>query len=175
MSANIWFTADTHYGHANILKFCELRSRFSSIQEHDETLIQNWNDVVQPEDTVYHLGDFCFSRDPDRIFNRLVGNKHLILGNHDRERKIKHLPWGWIKRVYDLKVDKKTLIFLSHFAHRRWNKSHHGSLHLYGDSHGRLPDFGKSTDVGVDCWDFAPVHLDTILAYMKGKEKTDHH
>ena len=170
---NIWFTSDQHYGHKNIIRFCN--RPFADIDEHDEALIENYNACVQPGDTVYLLGDFCLGANPDSIFNRLNGNKHLILGNHDREKKLKHLPWAWIKRIYELKIDRKTLIVLCHFAMRRWNKSHHGSIHLYGHSHGSLEDYGKSTDVGVDAWDYKPVHLDTILEMMKGRTKTDHH
>jgi calcineurin-like phosphoesterase family protein len=170
---NIWFTADSHFGHANIIRFCD--RPFADIQEHDEALIANWNDSVQPGDDVYHLGDFCFRGDPNKVFDRLNGNKHLCLGNHDKEKRLKRLPWAWIKGVYELKIDKKTRVWLSHYAHRRWPRSHHGSIHLFGHSHGGLPDFGKSTDVGVDAWDYKPVHLDTILTYMRGKEKTEHH
>ena len=59
---------------------------FDSIQEHDEKLIYNWNSVVKPGDKVYHLGDVTFG-DKERyigsIHNRLHGQKHLIVGNHD--------------------------------------------------------------------------------------------
>jgi calcineurin-like phosphoesterase family protein len=57
----IWLTADTHFGHTNILKYCG--RPFSSIEEMDETLINNWNNKVNQDDTVYHLGDFSF-KDP---------------------------------------------------------------------------------------------------------------
>ena len=177
MSGNIWFTADPHYGHANIIRFQE--RPYADLDEMHEALIQNYNDLVQDGDMVYILGDFSFQRNPDPVFYRLKGQKHLILGNHDKLKLIKHLPWAWIKDVYKLKVkdrdDKQIKIWLSHYAHRAWPHSHHGSIHLYGHSHGNMPDFGRSTDVGVDAWDYKPVHLDTILDMMKNREVTRHH
>jgi calcineurin-like phosphoesterase family protein len=142
----------------------------------DEALVANYNECVKPKDTVYHLGDFSFARNPAAIFYRLNGNKHLVLGNHDWKRlgDLKKLPWGWIKDVYNLRVGG-TKIWLNHFAQRVWPAGHHGAIHLYGHSHGSLPDFGRSTDVGVDAWDYRPVHLDEILDLMKDRETIKHH
>ncbi len=172
----IWFTADTHYSHANIIRpdFCN--RPYADVEEMNEALIENFNECVKPGDTCYHLGDFSFARNPAEVFNRLNGNKLLVLGNHDwkRLRELRKLSWGWIKDVYFLRV-AGTKIWLNHFAQRAWPSAHHGSLHLYGHSHGSLPDFGRSTDVGVDAWDYRPVHLDEILALMNGREKTKHH
>jgi len=157
-----------------VIRYCN--RPFTDVKEMNDALVENFNQRVKPEDTVYHLGDFSFARDPGRIFRRLNGNKHLIAGNHDwkRLRELRKLSWGWIKDTYMLRAGG-TKIWLSHFAHRRWPNSHHGAIHLYGHSHGGLPDFGRSTDVGVDCWDYRPVHLDEILDMMKGRGKTDHH
>jgi calcineurin-like phosphoesterase family protein len=170
----VWFTADSHFGHTSIIRFCD--RPFADVTEMNETLISNWNECVRPGDTIYHLGDFAHRcGDPLRVFRRLNGNKHLILGNHDKPNVMAKLPFGWIKSTYKLTVDKKIRIWLSHYAHRRWPHSHHGSIHLFGHSHGGLPDYGKSTDVGVDAWDYKPVHLDTILKMMEGREETAHH
>ena len=88
----------------------------TTIHQNTDKLIANWNERVQPGDDIYHLGDFCFRSDPDKVFKRLNGNKHLILGNHDKEKRMKRLSWAWVKRVYELKIDKTQRIFLSHFA-----------------------------------------------------------
>lgn len=174
---NIWFTSDTHFDHKNVIRFCD--RPFETVEEMNEALIANFNECVRPEDTVYHLGDFSFARDPAQVFRRLNGNKHLLLGNHDwkREKQLRKLPWGWIKDVYFLRYGKgkSEKIWLSHFAHRTWPSSHHGTIHLHGHSHGDLPDHNRSTDVGVDAWDYKPVHLDTILRRMKNRAVTKHH
>ena len=61
--ARTWFTSDTHWGHAGILKesmHCRRDLVFSSVEEMDETMIANWNSVVGPKDEVWHLGDFAY-------------------------------------------------------------------------------------------------------------------
>ena len=80
---DIWFIGDTHWGHANILKYEADYRPFKHIHEHDEALIENWNSVVKDEDTIFHLGDFCFGRKNIHIAKRLNGKKRLIMGNHD--------------------------------------------------------------------------------------------
>ncbi|MGN7127393.1 hypothetical protein [Methylorubrum thiocyanatum] len=59
-------------------------------------------------------------------------------------------------------------IWLSHYAHRIWYRIHRGDLHLYGHSHGTIPDApeGMSTDVGVGRWNWRPVTLEKILARL---------
>jgi len=83
-----FFVSDTHFGHAHILSGRMLAPRpFASIEEHDETLISRWNAVVRPEDTVWHLGDFCYRCPEARarsVFRRLVGQRRLVRGNHDK-------------------------------------------------------------------------------------------
>jgi len=170
MSNNIWLTADTHYSHANIIKFCD--RPFKNVNEMNEALISNWNEVVRSSDIIYHLGDFCMG-DPNRVYRRLNGQKFLILGNHDKEIKLRGL-FGWIKDTYYLYYNNDKF-FLSHYAHRVWRASHHGSYHFYGHSHGSLDDYGRSTDVGVDCWNYYPVHIDTLLKELKDAMSTKHH
>ena len=81
---NTFFTADTHFGHKNIIKYCN--RPFASLDEMNETLIENWNKVVSLEDTVYILGDFayCSKTSVEDFLKRLNGEKHLISGNHER-------------------------------------------------------------------------------------------
>lgn len=84
----IFFTSDLHLGHENCIRLCN--RPFSSIEEMDETLIENWNHKVTGKDTVYILGDLIYrsQKPPEEYLRRLRGKKHLILGNHDR---------GWIR------------------------------------------------------------------------------
>ena len=168
---------EAHFRHANIIRpdFCD--RPFVDIAEHDEALISNWNECVMPGDNVYHLGDFCLGapQDAEKIFRRLNGNKHLILGNHDKRGTIRRIPFAWVKDVYKLKLGPRHYIWLSHYAHCRWPHSHQGSGHLFGHSHGEFKGFGKSMDVGVDAWDYKPVHLDKVLKIMEKLDPTEHH
>lgn len=167
---NIWLTADTHLGHANIIRYCG--RPFSSVEEMDEHLIQEWNANVKREDVVYHLGDFCFKGDPRRYLQRLNGSIHLILGNHDNEKKLRPLVGDTnlmaVDVNYMLKINGQK-IFMSHYPHRSWPDAFHGAFHAFGHVHGTLDPLGKSIDVGVDGdWeDFAPIHLDYFLERMK--------
>lgn len=80
----IWFTSDTHFSHKNIIKYCE--RPFDDTDHMDETIIENWNSVVAPEDMVYHLGDIALGPIDQSLAKvaRLNGHKIAVLGNHDR-------------------------------------------------------------------------------------------
>ena len=101
---NKFFTSDLHFGHKNILKFAKPRP-FSTIEEHDQAIINNWNSVVKQEDDVYIIGDISLNLNAEEIENRLKalnGNKYLILGNHDRPKiYAKFLNSGLLKEMKD--------------------------------------------------------------------------
>jgi len=154
-----WITADTHFGHKNIVKYCN--RPFSTIEQMNKTLIDNWNSRVSKKDTVYFLGDFCFGK-PEQYIAELNGNIIFIKGSHDSKIKAPYI----IPLRIILDGDDK-LIVLCHYAMRSWEKSHYGSWHLFGHHHGNLPPYGLSFDVGVDCWDYYPISLDEVADKMK--------
>jgi calcineurin-like phosphoesterase family protein len=131
----------------------------------DEALIKNWNKRVAKGDVVYHLGDFGFGRCLD-VLDRLNGIIILIEGSHDshimRECEGRFFQINKMRTITILKQE----ITLCHYAMRRWPKSHYGSWHLYGHSHGKLPPYGKSFDVGVDCNGFSPISFFEIQTKM---------
>ena len=59
------------------------------------------------------------------------------------------------------------MFFLSHYAHRVWDKSHYGTIHLFGHSHGGLEDHNLSMDVGEDTNNFSPYAAEAIIEKMK--------
>ena len=89
--SNIFVISDTHFGHKNILTFLnEDGSRvrdFSSLEEMDELIVENWNKTVSDQDIVYHLGDVYFGAGHQHL-KRLRGRKRLILGNHDEGKNV---------------------------------------------------------------------------------------
>jgi len=164
------FTADLHFGHANIIRFCN--RPFSSIEEMNEGLIDNWNASVAPGQDIYCLGDFMFgnARDAGKYLDRLNGRKHLVWGNHD-SKKVQALPqWASSQPYLEIAVNSRKIV-LFHYSLRVWSASRYGAIHLYGHSHGNLPGAGNSTDVGVDCWNMRPVGLADILARIADKPR----
>lgn len=160
-----YWTSDTHFNHANIIRYCN--RPFENVQEMNEIMIRNWNSRVQPQDTVYHLGDFA-SGDRSKIrgiLSRLNGKKILIRGNHDKQPSLSD-GWHEIHNFLELKQDH-SLIVMCHYAMRVWNRSHHGAIMLYGHSHANLPGNNQSLDVGVDCWNYQPVTLAEIQQRMQ--------
>ena len=171
----IWVTADPHYGHANIIKYC--KRPFSSAQEMDEILIRNTNRLVMPSDTLKIVGDFCMSKNFDTIkyYRDRINcqNVHLILGNHD------YLNEDEYKQIFQ-KVTHRDIfkfngqqVVCDHYSGRIWYNSHRGAWLLWGHSHGAVNDYGLSFDVGVDNWDLCPLSMNQISDIMKVKKQ--HH
>lgn len=106
--AETWFISDTHFGHKNILEYEKEARPFKTVEEMNEYIIHRWNDVVRDEDTVYHLGDFCFSKGNIRLAGRLKGRKLLILGNHDAYDSRDYLLY--FDKLYGAKFWEKCLL-----------------------------------------------------------------
>lgn len=146
-----WFTSDTHFGHKNVIKYCN--RPFETVDEMNLGLITKWNQCVQPGDEVYHLGDFAFCRGSElnAIVSSLNGQIYLIRGNHDHSDTTKLKRFAWVKDYYELKVNGQKIV-LCHYPIESWNGRHHGAWHLHGHCHGSLKDTlnHKRLDVGVD-------------------------
>ena len=146
-------------------------------------MIKRWNEKVAQDDDVYHLGDFAYETPAKiaRIADSLNGRIHIIKGNHDKSLLQCKNSFEWIKDYHELKIADpevgSRLIVLCHYAMRVWNKSHHGSWHLYGHTHGHLPDeiTSLSFDVGVDCHDYYPLSYEDVKRRMKSKKWTSPH
>lgn len=151
----IYYTSDTHFGHLNIVQH---RSKFQDLDEMHETLIQNWNSIVQKEDTIYHLGDVFFK--DSSILEQLQGTKYLVLGNHDH-KNIKDLERFFI--ICDqIVLDSVNSLVLCHYPLYSWPHQRYGWIHLHGHSHGKAFYDDHAIDVGVDCWDYKPITLEQI-------------
>lgn len=165
----IWLTADSHWGHANIIKYCN--RPFSSVEEMDETLIKNWNDRVGKDDTVYHLGDFAFrGGHPKKYLDRLNGNVSLCLGNHDVEKYALEAGFFHVGQYRKVRYNKEKFIMM-HYPILEWDTCHHGSYMLHGHVHG---DWDHDTeyrrlDVGVDSHDYAPISIEEVVKRLEGR------
>lgn len=178
--SKIFFTSDHHFGHNNIIKFSN--RPFDNVDEMNEVLIEKWNEKIGKNDQVYHLGDVGLTspKKLEKILSRLNGKIFLIKGNHEKSAEKCEDRFEWIKHYYELTItdnsfDKgKQLLILFHYGMRVWNSSHWGSYHLYGHSHGTLPDNPNSLsfDIGVDCHNFYPLSYQEVKEIMKSKNWT---
>jgi len=164
----IWFTSDHHFGHSNIIKYCN--RPFNDVDDMNESMIKNWNQRIGPNEVVYYIGDFAIDKKPEKFLARLNGQKYLIQGNHDHKPRIEH-GWSGIFDYKEIRHEKQHIV-LCHYAMRVWSRSHYGSWMLYGHSHGTLPDDinALSIDVGVDCHDYKPISFEEIKATMDRKK-----
>lgn len=162
----VMFTADTHFGHANIIRFCNRPYR--DAHHMGEQLVHEWNRVVRRNQIVFHLGDFAFKNSQTKLIHqrqRLNGEIILIRGNHDNsatERLFKE-----VHDIAEVTIGKQRIV-MCHYAMQVWNASFHGSWMIHGHSHGTLtPNWErKICDVGVDSWGYKPVSFSQLQAEM---------
>lgn len=175
-----WFTSDTHFGHANIIKYCN--RPFKTLEQMDSTLVQNWNARVKSEDIVFHLGDFCFKNSPGgktgeggqnkaTFFETMLTGKMILLhGNHDHNNSAKtiiesmtikhggktifmqHRP----DRLPNFFMEKIDLILCGH-VHEKWEYREHKHIPVI--------------NVGVDVFKFYPVDISEIIERLAKHER----
>ncbi len=186
-SVKNYYIADLHFGHERILGFDN--RPFSTIGEMEDELISRWNSVVEPGDTVYILGDFCWKVETDwiRILDRLKGNKVLIRGNHDLNKFSGKLKKEF-QDIRDIKtiMDGKYSVVMCHYPLLFYPHDHcDNSIMLCGHVHlttenedlerwrdeirsGRVKcrgNFGNIINVGcmLPYMDYTPRTLEEIL------------
>lgn len=162
----VFFTSDLHLNHAKVIQYSN--RPFASVDEMNDQIIRRWNARVGVEDTVYLLGDVALGPQSEiqGLVHRLNGVIHLIWGNHDSDLVKGLSRWASSQPYAEIKVGKEP-VCLFHYPMRAWNRSHHGAWHFWGHAHGHLPAFGRSLDVGVDCWDYQPVTFAEIEARIQ--------
>lgn len=164
-----FFCSDTHFKHKHILEFQPNRV-FESLEEHDETLIDNWNNTVSPKDDVWFLGDFIFGSQAMALeyLSRLNGHIHFIIGNHDT-KVIRNVNFqrqlSFLGDYYELKGFHKMPIVLFHYPMLSWNRSFHSSYHFHGHCHNSIDNTGTNRrDVGIDISsNQRPFHIDELI------------
>lgn len=170
---NTYFISDTHFGHANIMKFEPEFRPFTHVDEMNEHIIQEWNKIVSPLDEVYHLGDVYFgSKSNLSLVTRLNGKKKLVLGNHDTHTTMQEFNDVGFVEIYGMLKFRKTMLITHAPVHP--DELQYGATHnIHGHTHGRLikDKFGKPDaryiNVCVERANYKPVHVDELLAYQK--------
>ena len=164
-----WVTSDMHFSHKNILKFHPESRPFTDVEQMNEKIIEQWNNTVDPEDVVFHLGDFTMAGQQvaKDILERLNGHIVHVLGNHDKG--VNSLP---VNKFHYLEVRyKKQLIVMSHYPMRAWNGGHRGSIMLFGHCHGSLTQpAGRTMDVGYDANYGGILPLDLVQRTLNNRD-----
>ena len=166
---DIWFTADFHLGHKNIIHYCN--RPFETTEEMNQAILERLNACAKANDILYFLGDFCIGPKARAVeLRKQIRCKKIfaVPGNHDKDTRKLTQEFSWLDALAEVSLNGQRIV-LCHYAMRVWNQSSRGAWHLYGHSHGRLPDQGASLsmDVGVDTHDFHPWHFEEIRDRMK--------
>ena len=185
---NIFFTSDTHFGHANIIKYAH--RPYTDVDEMNKALIDNWNSVVKPNDIVFHLGDFMFGN-INRFWeyrSRLNGKIYLVHGNHD----YKLMEEGNIEEGFEIIASQLNIvvdgqkIYLNHFPLLTFDGifKDKPSWQLFGHVHSNhdhpytSPDMARLAyllpfqyDVGTDNNNYTPVSFAQVKEIMEKQIK----
>lgn len=174
MAHDKWFISDTHFFHANILKFVDDAGKrirpFNSLEEMHEYMIEKWNSVVKDNDYVYHLGDVTFQYHGlfNNLMHRLKGKKRLIVGNHDK-------IWNPALINNFEKVD-----LWKGFSEHNFTAVHiplmlqslrDGAYCVHGHVHQRSLNNPNYINVSVEVRDYTPVNIDEIGEEIKKAHK----
>src|SRR3989337_2785668 len=180
---NIWFIADTHFNHANILTFLNfddtlVRPDFKDVQDMNEQMMFKWNAIVKPSDKVYHLGDVALGRREDfhKIMPRLMGKKRLIIGNHDSFQMSDYAPYfskiGSWRQFKDMPKRFRACHYPLHESTLTskkdpvWNV--HG--HVHGNSvkiKDKKVNDSRYINICVEKTNYTPIHIDELMGMMK--------
>ena len=175
----VFFTSDTHFNHANIIRFCS--RPFKNVEEMDETMIANWNRVVGENDIVFHLGDFCMggSTKWTNVLNRLNGKIYLIIGNHDMKNLKQSCSDRFEKVAMQMYIEvDKQKIYLNHCPFLCYGGAYRDTWQLFGHVHTNKNNTGIDAprlemlfptqyDVGVDNNNFTPVSFEQVKAIIQ--------
>jgi calcineurin-like phosphoesterase family protein len=162
---NIWIISDTHFFHENIGRYCNRPENWQ------ELIIKNWNDLISPDETVLHLGDFSFGKRSnfDLLIEQLHGKIILIRGNHDRLGRVRYESRGVtiVNEPIYVKLDEKAKIIFSHWPVVPLDD---GLINIHGHIHNSPPPPEGSVlgsnhiNMSVEVRDYRPWRLKDIIS-----------
>jgi len=167
-----WFTSDWHFNESRITKeFNPFFRPFSSIEEQNEVIISRMNEMISPDDEIYHLGDVSIDIEGIDLLDRInCKNRTLILGNYDLDdwKKMPILKEKF-SEIYDsLELEVEGIkIYLNHYP----TNMVEDRFNIVGHIHGLWKVQPNMVNVGVDAWHFKPVSFDEIKFVKTAIEK----
>lgn len=154
---NVWFIGDTHFNHANIIKY-EQR-QFKDVETMNMSLISNWNNTVKKSDKIFVLGDVAFY-DAQNIIPLLNGHKILVMGNHDKKKTVK---W-WLDTGFK-EVSQYPIIYNGWIlSHEPYVSTEFKNIYAHLHSSG-ICDQNRYC-VSVELHDYKPVNIKTIIKHF---------
>jgi len=183
--SNVWFISDTHFNHANIIKWTgkegmapgERYRPFETVQEMNDEMRRMWNLRVKPEDTVYHLGDVAFAITRDSsldLLDGLNGTKELILGNHDtwndsiEEGSVKDLTrhFGRLHGCKEIVIGSAVGI-MTHIPIHPQQLEQRYAFNIHGHLHRIQIEDPRYINVSVENHQYGPLGIDTVRAMLE--------
>lgn len=184
---DIWFTADLHFCHPNILKHMPLRREaFEDITDMEDCFIDTINRLVKRDDTLVIAGDFCWKAGRVGHFRQRLNVREILFawGNHDARSLEKH-----VSKFRQMLFQKFNGIWfhIQHYGCFSWRKMQHHGIHCYGHSHSLAEEmldeiwpWRNSMDCGIDnalqlTGEFRPFHIDEVIARCSNEQgRWDH-
>lgn len=173
MANKVFLIGDTHFGHRNVIKYCS--RPFSSVEEMNETLIDNWNKQVRKNDEVFMMGDFALSGKDNLIQwgKRLNGNKYLIKGNHDEASLATYQEAGF-KYVYNHSIIYKDFFILSHYPQFIQKNGVYANIFAHIHTNPAYKDYGSNFFcVSAERINYTPINFEEIVSKMKECEQNE--
>jgi len=129
--SNVFFISDLHLGHKNILKFGQRDQ--NTIEEHDDAIVESWNSVVKKRDLVWVLGDVAMELESLKLFDKMLGSKRLIMGNHDRFPMAEYMKYFTDIRAFEKRYHGLAMTHIpihpNEMKYRNWVTNVHGHIH----------------------------------------------
>lgn len=162
MSRDIWVISDTHFGHENIIRYCD--RPFNSADQMDLCMLQYWNETVKDGDIVYHLGDVYFGAEGAKILPLLKGRKRLILGNHDNGKDQKLT--GVFQKIQAWRMFPEFGLLLTHVpVHQDSLNVKKCPKNIHGHIHKRSLNDDRYQCVSVEHTNYRPIHIDELRVF----------
>lgn len=189
--SNVWFTSDLHFGHKNIIKYCDrpFADSVTGVTEMNWAIVNNFNSLVQPDDLVYFLGDIAMGAIAESLkyVKHMNGKfKYLVPGNHDRCFKNPDKAKMYEDVGFQILPDSTYINFQGFFAgeichfpfvgdeydtrYKEERPVDNGQWLLHGHIHGKWRKNGRMIDVGIDAHGGFPVSLEEIKQLAESGE-----
>jgi len=161
---NIWVWSDQHFGHKNIIKFCN--RPWESIDQMSADMVKSFNTLVGPSDVSIWVGDVGFKSDEDvnNLLDQCQGYKILVVGNHDfTKRKLRTLHFDEIHLLYQLTIDDIGYVF-THYPQENLPLPY---INIHGHTHQKVLDSDQHINVCVERTEYKPVNMNDLHSIGK--------